>query len=708
MANAPDGEPSAEATGIPLAPAPDQVGGVTVAPGVESLIVSWDPVAAASGYTVQWRSGDQEYGPEARQAHVDGAGTTSYTIPGLTPGTEYTVRVIATRAYAPDGEPSAEVSGVPGRRVDVSVADAAAVEGAAVEFPVRLTEPSVAAVTLTWITEGGGTAQAGEDYREVAAGRLTLPAGDVAGTLRVRTLDDTRVEPTETFRVRLTDATNADVDPRASSGTGTIMDDDAGPVRGRALGMVLAGTGRWVAADAVDVVEERFTPPAEGARVALGGQTLDLPAPGFVAGDGRDVHRDGLERSHAAVGRGEGLWTPPGVEPPSAAELLARSWFDLPLTPRDGAGAAGETPALRVWGRGSAGGFDGKPEAGLTMDGDLVGGYLGLDYRLRHDVLVGVALAHAQGDVEYAVESVMSGEVDLELTSVLPYAHFSPRTGLEVWGLLGAGRGGVELKDEAGRVETDLQMWMAAAGLQQDVATWREIDLALKADGFLTELKTDARAGLPKAAGSAKRVRVGLEGRRQWEISPVSRMTPSLEIGGRWDGGSAEQGLGMEVGGGLAYTHMDLGLEVEARGRVLLAHRASAFDEWGGSLTVKFDPGQAGRGPWMTFAPGWGAEGSRMAQMWGSREVFRAPGGAAGSPELSPDRLALDVGYGSAPGLLAPYAGWSITGPQARGYKMGARLEVDDRLDLGVEGRRSVRGNGRQGDEVMFFGRIEW
>ena len=277
--------------------------------------------------------------------------------------------------------------------------------------------------------------------------------------------------------------------------------------------------------------------------------------------------------------------------------------------------------------------------------------------------------------------------------------------------MLGVGGGDAELQDEHGKVETGLKMWMAAAGLQQDVATWREIDLALKADGFLTELKTGAGPALPKAAGDAKRLRLRLEGRRQWEISPAERMTPSLELGGRWDGGSAEQGLGMEVGGGLAYTHTDMGLEVEAQGRVLLAHRASAFDEWGGSLTVELDPGEAKRGPWMKFAPGWGAEGSRAAQLWDDRGVFRTPGGAGEAPGLAPDRLNLDLGYGSArggAGLLTPYAGLSITGPAARRYKVGTRLEVDDRLDLGVEGRRSMRGNGRRGDEIMFFGRLEW
>ena len=719
-ANAPDGEPSAEATGIPLTTPPARVDGVTVAPGVESLVVSWDPVADANGYKVQWRSGEQDYDPAARQARADGMGTTSHTIPGLVPDVEYTVRVIATKTNAPDGEPSEEVTGVPGRRVGVSVADAAAVEGAVVELPVRLTEPSVAVVTLTWITEAGGTAQAGADYRAVATGSLTLQPGDAGGTLRVRTLDDERVEPAETFRVRLTEATNAAIDPEAESATGTISDDDTEPARGRALGMVLAGTGRAIAADAVDVVGERFTRQPAEAQVAVGGLALtgaafatwepdsipDSAVPWGSAG------QDGIGGAWATTeANGWTSWTPgEGFQRASALEWLSRSSFDLPLSRRDADGAAGGVD-WRLWGRGTAGGFEGTPDAGFRMDGEVLSGYVGLDVRADRDTVLGLAIVHTRVDADYEAEAVTAGAVDLDMTSVLPYAHWKLRPDLGVWGLLGVGRGEVELEDEAGKVETDVEMLTAAFGLRQEVATWRGIDVAVEADTFLAELEAEAARGLPTTEGDARRLRLRLEGRKEWELSAVSRIESSLDVGGRWDGGDAETGLGVEVGGGLTYAHTTMGLEVDARGRYLLAHRKAAFDEWGGSVTVRFDPGQARRGPWLTFAPGWGAQGSRMAQMWDGAEVLRPSRSVGGAPGLSPDRLDLDMGYGLVPGgaeLLTPYAGLSMAGPQARGYKVGTRLEVDDGLGLGVEGRRSVWADGNAGDEVIFYVRARW
>ena len=58
-------------------------------------------------------SSGQGYNIGDRQATVTSGSTTRYTIPSLTNGTEYTVRVIATRTGATDGPPSAEVTGTP-------------------------------------------------------------------------------------------------------------------------------------------------------------------------------------------------------------------------------------------------------------------------------------------------------------------------------------------------------------------------------------------------------------------------------------------------------------------------------------------------------------------------------------------------------------------------------------------------------------------
>ena len=98
--------------------------GVTLMAFEDSLVVRWNEVSSATGYKVQWKSGGASYpatdqtGSTRGQATVSGESNTTYTIAMLTNGTPYTVRVLATRSVGGDGDPSAEVLGVPGIRYD--------------------------------------------------------------------------------------------------------------------------------------------------------------------------------------------------------------------------------------------------------------------------------------------------------------------------------------------------------------------------------------------------------------------------------------------------------------------------------------------------------------------------------------------------------------------------------------------------------------
>lgn len=131
------------------------------------------------------------------------------------------------------------------------------------------------------------------------------------------------------------------------------------------------------------------------------------------------------------------------------------------------AGAA----AWTLWGRGTASGFNSQPQADFAMEGKGFTSYLGVDYRLQPTVLVDMAVAHSQSDVDYATADVTRGGIDITLTNVLPYAHWCPLPGLGVWGLLGAGWGDLRLRDEAGKVKMDLDLLLAAVGARQEVLT---------------------------------------------------------------------------------------------------------------------------------------------------------------------------------------------------------------------------------------------
>ena len=447
-------------------------------------------------------------------------------------------------------------------------------------------------------------------------------------------------------------------------------------IQSRDLGLVLAGVGRTLATDAVEILGGRFgSAPASRLQITLGGQVLRLTAPaapargeGVESGEGRVVRGEGVERGEGRVergekaagpspwqratglaigvaralgvaldipssnnspsplegeGRGEGslLQGEGGViqgeatrlgrfptdirrsttasrlfrlQPVSGRDLLARSAFELPLTRTGDDGV----PAWTLWGRGSAAGFAGQPEDGFKMDGTLYSGYLGLDYRPQSTMLMGLAVAHSTGEVNYERTGAPKAGADVKLTSVLPYVHWQPSAGLGVWTLLGGGWGEMDLK-VAGDTQTRstrLNSWLGAVGGRQALTTWQGIDLAAKTDAFLTTVRAAGTAEVPEAQGHAQRVRLLVEGRTAVDVSSVSRLEPRLELGGRWDSGTAEQGLGAELGGGVAYTRTDWGLSVDAQGRYLLLHEDGAFEDWGASVNVRLDPGAADAG----------------------------------------------------------------------------------------------------------------
>ena len=97
----------------------------------------------------------------------------------------------------------------------------------------------------------------------------------------------------------------------------------------------------------------------------------------------------------------------------------------------------------------------------------------------------------------------------------------------------------------------------------------------MKTDGLVLQIGSEPAGRLVEATADVHRLRVLLEGAFDVLSGPAGVLTPSLEVGGRYDGGAAETGAGLEVGGGVRYAYPAWGLTVAANGRVLLTHQAS-------------------------------------------------------------------------------------------------------------------------------------
>ena len=589
----------------------------------------------------------------------------------------------------------------------VSVADARAEESDGwIAFELTLDKPAPTRASVEWMVRSG-TATGGMDYRAGAAGSGTLwfAEGETTYTHWIRIFDDAHDEGEETFTLTLSDPSGLTIGD--GEATGTIANSD--PL----LNAWLARFGRTVAGQTVDALTERFaTPAGSGSHVTLGGQRIGLDAlgkaPGPVSGTGAAGGDDGGLAALAALARdGEGrpgaeAGSGTGIIPGSVAggetrsmtgrDLLLGSAFHLSAGGGDGSG-----PRWTGWGRAALERFE-NSGGGLPVDGEVMTGVFGADWE-RGNWLAGVALSHSIGEGEMRPRGMaMAYDLESTVTAVHPYVRMKLSDRVSAWGLVGYGQGDLtvtqkrEATDDgtpAGRTtwKTDLAMTLGALGARGALLTPDEADgfgLALKGDAFLVRTTSDAIDGVEGlgnlAAGEAdaSRLRLVLEGSREMKLGedPGSgTLTPSLEIGARHDGGDAETGMGLEIGGGLRYADPSSGVSMDLRARGLLAHEESGYREWGVSGSIRLAPGASGRGLSLSLTPAFGADAGSADRLWTARDAAALT--ANGNGAAPAGRLEMEVGYGLSAfdgGFTGtPYAGFGVSDTD-RTYRLGWRL----------------------------------
>ena len=592
---------------------------------------------------------------------------------------------------------SATILGPPG----LSVADARVHEAAnaALDFAVTMSRASSATVTVDYATSDG-TATAGSDYT-ATSGTLTFAAGDTAKTVSVPVLDDGIDEGEETFTLTLSNASGGNAWLKDAEATGTIENSDAMPQAW------LARFGRTIASQAVDAIGGRME-GGGSSHVTVGGQSLPLSGGTMAPDDGEDLESPLMRFVETGDEPGE---TSRGV---TGREVLLGSSFHLAAGGEDGG------TAFAAWGRFTTGGFEADVDD-VRLDGSVTSGFLGADVGAA-DWLVGVAVSASEGEGSYTLldtESDDSGEVESSLTAFYPYARLSVSETTDVWGLVGYGTGELTLMqnpgtDRAQTYETDIGMRMGAVGARGEVISPEEPDrltVALKSDAFWVRTSSDAVNGpggnLAASEADVTRVRVLVEGSRSFETGS-GRLTPSLELGLRNDGGDAETGTGIEAGAGLRYSGG--GVTVEGSVRTLVTHEEAGYEEWGASGSVRIDPGPSGEGLSLSVVPAWGAASGGAERLWSLADAGRL--GSDGGFEAG-RRLETEVGYGlglgRTPGVLTPYVGLSLGDGSGRAWRTGARWSVEPSLTLGLEATRSEAAGGGAADRALALrGSLRW
>ena len=363
---------------------------------------------------------------------------------------------------------------------------------------------------------------------------------------------------------------------------------------------------------------------------------------------------------------------------------------------------------ITAWGETASTRFSGA-EGKLSLDGEVNTAIVGADGEWDR-WLAGLALSYSEGEGGYRKDSAKGGALGSTLTGINPYVRYRLNERTSFWGTLGYGSGRLTLTpdDAESPLEADMTNAMAAFGgrgvLSMRAGETGQFELALRSDAMLTDTASKAVPGLSAGEGATSRVRLILEG--SGSVPALGGvLAPKVEAGLRYDGGDAETGAGLEVGGGLAYDRDRLTVQLD--GRVLLTHEDRDYEEWGYSLSFVYKPGQDGRGWRYQAGSQWGATQSGVHSLW---SLQNAAGLANAGRVANGQRYTAELGYGFGERRLwYPYvATESGGGVSSRSLRYGLKLNTGSGLDAGIEIGRRTHMSGQIENAILLNLRASW
>ena len=670
---------------------------------------------------------------------VQNAGTTCTIcnyVHTVTPGTTYLYRVLAIDSERKKGRPS-----VTSMAVQAGPANAAPAFTSPATFDAA--ENQLEAVTVTATDSDAGDSVTGyaiEGGADESKFSIVPSTGELTFTSAPNYEAPADADGNNDYVVvvRATSGTGARKKTADQTITVTVTDvegeapgvPDAPTVTDAVAQAWIARSGRTVADQVLEAVDARLRASrTAGMSVSLAGQRIGLAAPksgvetaaepgaaaetgsdpkpstrfgGTVAADGEETARlkalsDWL-RQETEEDRPEG-WT----RALTGRELLMGSSFSL-AAETDSGGFAG------LWGRMAQTRFAGREDS-LSLDGEVTTGLLGADYASGRWT-TGLVVSHSIGEGGYRGEG--SGDIEVSVTALTPWAGYAVTERLSVWGAAGYGAGELKLTPGDGpALKTDLGMTLAAAGARGTLIDGHGPKLDAVGDArwvrtTTARVSSSASDGGALASASAEvtRLRLGLAG--WWPLAlgegafgKGATVTPRLALGVRHDGGDAETGFGADIGGGVALAAPAHGLTVSLEGRGVLTHEAAGLRDRGVAGTLAWNPPPSGRGPGLTLTQSIGAGASGGTEALLSRDTLG--GLAANDDDNGGGRRRLEARFDYGIGTfgdrftMTPEIGLGLS-QAGRDYSLGWRLtragSGAGSLELSLRARRRESANG--------------
>ncbi|MDD9872947.1 MAG: hypothetical protein OXU65_05530 [Deltaproteobacteria bacterium] len=696
---------------------------------------------------------------------------------------------------------------IPALRATLSVSHATAAEGEDAVFALSLddfrggdatTRPVEVRYRLTdgSATRGAAAGEADADYvSPQPAGMVTLPTGVASGEIRIPLLLDGELEPRETFTLTLTSATGGGgniIFPEMAdelSATGTITDDaDQARRRAKRVGTLVGVLNRSTAGLATDAIGARLErglgDGPQSAQLSLAnrnllgrreanraGADLGLALYGAPGLGGAEAGLPGAGAGgRGAAGAGAGAFGGLGAglagganmgrrtELPSLAETLRGSRFSFRASWADVQELA---EGVEIWGSGGSSTLKGAPlqdGVRLSYEGDNLAFFVGADRPLRNNLLAGVALGWASGELDFTDRTEngrfeLRGSLQNNSLGLYPYVGWWLAPNVNTWLVLGVGSGSVDMEEREAAVaggaavqrtlpgDLDSSMWMFAAGLtgRVQLATHTELKLVFE----LSRVRSTVAAGrftdgaeLPRVRARSLRAAGEAQVGHRFALPGGLGLRPFVSTRWRLDAGAAvEQDTAgshgmrsMDVGGGAEADWPAYGLALQLRGAKQLSD--TGHEEQHLAVDLSYDLGGDGVG--LALSLNSALSGQRAATTAATGGLFAHESGAGfgganlggadiggaglGGTDIgsaSTRGLGGEIAYGlplrafGAEALLTPYATFDWSGATRR-YETGLRLLRGRHFNLGLGLKLDLEATTPTNAELLFSGQLNF
>lgn len=349
-------------------------------------------------------------------------------------------------------------------------------------------------------------------------------------------------------------------------------------------------------------------------------------------------------------------------------------------TPRSFAlGFGGEQPSWSLWSHGD--------QQHLEDDFTAVKSrsqFFGVDVRANDRWLLGLALGQSQGQIKFQFGSAVR-DMTIDSWMVMPYLNYEISRSAQVWSVVGKGSGTIEIGKEQSIELTPLQSKLWLVGGRQRLAEYRNLEFAFRGDHARLLLQTSRdRQSTMQLESSIERSRVGIETCTEL-TTRLGKISPSINVGVRYDGGMQRIGSGLEVTTGLKWTSQDFVLEAKTQGV-----RTGTTIQSSASMTIGLRAKSNGTGLAFMLEPKWGTPLSISGLTFDDGYGFGLVRDTS-TEAISSRAVSAEVGYGikiqNDTLLLHPFVRYDEENLHYKLGMVGARLgrKVDSNHALQVE-----------------------